>query len=134
MLGHDAAYHRSAGDAELVRQALAEDRVLLTRDRDLRKRRPIASGLLRTVLLVDDHVDVQLRQVIDELELETDLVLSRCLDCNLLLQPRGPDEIADRVPPHVRMTQVTYSECPGCRRVYWAGTHWRHMHEAMARL
>lgn len=74
MLGHDAAYHRSAGDAELVRQALAEDRVLLTRDRDLLKRRPIASGLLRTVLLVDDHVDVQLRQVIDELELETDLV------------------------------------------------------------
>jgi len=32
-LGYDASYHATIGDAELVREAAAESRVLLTRDR-----------------------------------------------------------------------------------------------------
>jgi uncharacterized protein len=134
MLGFDAAYHRSAADGELVRQALAEGRVLLTRDRDLLKRRAIAGGLLKAVFLVDDGVDAQLRQVISELQLKPGVILSRCLECNLELEPRPAAAVAARVPAYVRATQLSYSECPGCGRVYWAGTHWRRMREAVARL
>lgn len=134
MLGYDADYHRLARDGELVRQALAEERVLLTRDRDLLKRRAIASGLVRTVLLAEDDVDAQLRQVVVELGLKPRSVLSRCLECNVELEPRTAAEVATRVPPYVRATQVGYSECPSCGRVYWAGSHWRRMREAVARL
>lgn len=134
MLGYDADYHRAAQDVELVRQALAEERVLLTRDRDLLKRRAIASGLVRTVFLADDDVDAQLRQVLIELGLKPSSMLSRCLECNVELEPRTAAEVAPRVPPYVRATQVSYSECPGCGRVYWAGSHWRRMREVMARL
>lgn len=134
MLGYDADYHRLARDGELVRQALAEERVLLTRDRDLLKRRAIASGLVRTVLLAEDDVDAQLRQVVVELGLKPRSVLSRCLECNVELEPRTAGEVATRVPPYVRATQVGYSECPSCARVYWAGSHWRRMREAVARL
>ncbi len=42
-LGYDASYHARIGDSELVREAAAENRVLLTRDRDLTKRRVIQS-------------------------------------------------------------------------------------------
>src|SRR5260370_17859463 len=34
-LGYDASYHAHIGDGELVREAAAEERVLLTRHRDL---------------------------------------------------------------------------------------------------
>ncbi|HYR48571.1 MAG TPA: DUF5615 family PIN-like protein, partial [Candidatus Eisenbacteria bacterium] len=59
-LGYDASYHATIGDAELVREAAAESRVLLTRDRDLTKRRVIQSGVVRAILIRDDDVTKQL--------------------------------------------------------------------------
>ena len=121
-------------DGELVREAAAESRVLLTRDRDLMKRRVIQSGVVRAVLIRDDEVTAQLRQVFAELGLDLERSLTRCIECNSELQPRLPAGVAERVPPYVRSTQSTYSECPTCGRVYWAGTHWRRMREVLAGL
>ncbi len=133
-LGYDARYEPSLSDPELVRLALAEERVLLTRDRDLLQRRVFARGGARAVLLQHDRVLDQLRQVIRELELRPEAALTRCLECNQELQPRTPAAVADRVPPYVRATQRRYSECPGCHRVYWAGTHWTRMRGILAAL
>ncbi len=130
-LGYDAAYHTHVEDAELVRQAAAEERVLLTRDRDLTKRRVIKTGLVRAILIRDDEVTKQLRQVFAELGLGLQGALTRCLECNAELEPRIAATVAERVPPYVRQTQTSYSECPVCGRVYWAGTHWQRMREVL---
>jgi len=133
-LGYDATYHSRIGDAQLVGEALAEDRVLLTRDLDLTHRRLVASGAVRALLLREDAVAGQLRQVVLELGLTAENALSRCLECNLALEPRPPPEVAERAPPHVRATQSMFSECPRCRRVYWPGTHWERMRLRLAAL
>ena len=133
-LGYDASYHARIGDAELVREAAAESRVLLTRDRDLTKRRVIQSGVVRAILIRDDEVTKQLRQVFGELRLELNEALTRCIECNSELQTRVPSAVAERVPPYVRQTQSRYAECPDCGRIYWAGTHWQHMREVLAGL
>lgn len=133
-LGYDATYHARIEDAELVRQAAAEDRVLLTRDRDLTKRRVIQTGLVRAILIRDDEVTKQLRQVFGELGLGLEEALTRCIECNAELKPRIAARVAERVPPYVRQTQTNYSECPSCGRVYWAGTHWQRMREVLLEL
>jgi uncharacterized protein len=133
-LGYDASYHARIGDAELVREAAAESRVLLTRDRDLTKRRVIQTGVVRAILIRDDEVTKQLRQVFAELGLELKEALTRCIECNSPLQSRVPATVAERVPPYVRRTQSRYSECPQCGRIYWAGTHWQRMREVLAGL
>jgi hypothetical protein len=133
-LGYDASYHARIDDAELVREAAAEGRVLLTRDRDLTKRRVIQTGLVRAILIRDDAVTAQLRQVFSELGLELKEALTRCIECNAELEERVPAVVADRVPTYVRRTQSRYSECPACGRVYWAGTHWQRMREVLAGL
>ena len=133
-LGYDASYHARIGDAELVREAAAESRVLLTRDRDLTKRRVIQTGVVRAVLIRDDDVTKQLRQVFAELCLELDEALTRCIECNSEPEPRGAEMVAERVPPYVRHTQSRYSECPRCSRIYWAGTHWQRIREVLAGL
>jgi uncharacterized protein with PIN domain len=133
-LGYDASYHAQIGDAELVREAAAESRVLLTRDRDLTKRRAIQTGVVRAILIEDDDVRAQLRQVFDELALDLDHSLTRCIECNAELVPREAASVAERVPPFVRQTQVRYSECLTCGRVYWAGTHWQRMQKVLAAL
>lgn len=133
-LGYDASYHARIGDAELVREAAAESRVVLTRDRDLTKRRVIQTGVVRAILIRDDDVTKQLRQVFAELGLQLTEALTRCIECNAELESRGAQTVAERVPPYVRRTQSHYSECPECGRVYWAGTHWQRMREVLAGL
>ena len=133
-LGYDASYHARIGDAELVREAAAEARVVLTRDRDLTKRRVIQSGVVRAILIRDDDVTNQLRQVFTELDLVPSEALTRCIECNLELEGRMASAVAERVPPYVRGTQSRYSECPRCGRIYWAGTHWQRMREVLGAL
>src|SRR4030081_1312434 len=98
-LGYDASYHTRIGDADLVREAAAESRVLLTRDRDLTKRRVIQSGVVRAILIRDDEVTKQLRQVFAELGLELNEALTRCIECNSVLKSRLPASVAERAPP-----------------------------------
>src|SRR5438094_9150699 len=69
-LGYDASYHARIEDSELVREAAAENRVLLTRDRDLTRRRVIQTGVVRAILIRDDEVTKQLRQVFAALGLD----------------------------------------------------------------
>lgn len=133
-LGYDASYHARIDDAALVREAAAEGRILLTRDRDLVQRRVVRSGVVRAVLVRDDDVKMQLRQVLDEVGLDLAGALTRCIECNAALEAREASAVAERVPPYVLGTQTRYSQCPRCGRVYWAGTHWQHMREALAAL
>ena len=133
-LGYDASYHSRIEDAELVREAAAERRVVLTRDRDLTRRRAVQTGVVRAILIRDDDVTAQLRQVFSELGLELNEALTRCIECNAELEERVPALVADRVPPYVRRTQTRYSQCPQCERVYWAGTHWQRMRAVLAAL
>jgi len=136
-LGYDAAYEPLLPDAQVVGRALAERRVLLTRDADMVRRRVIVTGAVRAVLLRDDRVQAQLRQVVGDLGLPGPTPaqpLSRCLDCNVELEPATRAAVLDRLPPHVRATQTRFSRCPHCANVYWPGTHWLRMRERMAAL
>jgi uncharacterized protein with PIN domain len=132
--GYDAAYAAHVDDRQLIAQAMAEGRVLLTRDVDLMHRRVVANGTVRAVLLASDRVSEQLRQVVTELGLATGRELTRCLECNVELEPRPKADVTDRLPPYVRATQTRFSECPRCGRVYWPGTHWERMRERLAAL
>lgn len=134
VLGYDAAFESRLADPQVVARALAEDRVLLTRDVDMMRRRVIRGGTVRAILLTDDRVEEQVRQVVRELGLVPDRVLSRCLGCNVELEPRAMAAVVERLPPHVRRTQRRFSQCPTCERVYWPGTHWERMRQRIGAL
>lgn len=132
ILGLDVAYESDIADAELVERAVAEERIILTRDRRLVERR-----LARRYLLIrSDAVDEQLRQVIDELDLELpeDRLLGRCLDCNAPLEEMPAEAARPRVPPFVARTQRRFRRCPRCDRIFWRATHVDGIEERLSRL
>lgn len=122
VLGYDTLYSADADDAALVRRALAEDRILLTRDVELARRRGV-----RVILISDDRVEEQLREMVKTLPLTADKAFSRCLNCNAPLVEFDRVQARDLVPPYVFATQTRFRRCPGCGKVYWRGTHWAHM-------
>ena len=126
--GFDTLFMKDIDDNRLVRIALDEDRVLLTKDRQILKRRVVTSGRLKVILIEDDEVKAQLRQVLATLNLASQLnPFSLCLECNEPLVPREREEVEELVPPYVFQTQTQYMQCPSCLRIYWRGTHWERM-------
>jgi uncharacterized protein len=132
MMGYDALFFRDIDDGQLVDLALAEGRVVVTRDTQIARRRVAASGKVRVILSRDDDPKKQLLQVTKELDLDwRGTEFTRCMECNRRLVPRSREEVKDLVPPYVFRTQSRYMQCPTCSRVYWHGTHWQRMKESL---
>jgi uncharacterized protein len=133
MMGYDSLFFEGADDSIMVRQALAEGRIILTRDTGILQRRLVTSGRLRAILLRSEAPEEQMRQLLGSLDLPGGArPFTLCLEDNTPLVERRPDEVKDRVPPYVFRTQQQYMECPRCRRVYWRGTHWEAMKRKLA--
>lgn len=128
MLGCDAIFFTGADDAEMVSVALAENRIIITRDTGVIKRRLISSGKVSAVLLTSEIATEQMEQVMRSLDIDgSNYLFTRCLECNGLLEEREKEKLISRIPPYVYKTHDKYMECPSCQRIYWKGTHWQAM-------
>jgi uncharacterized protein len=124
MLGFDTVYDHALDDADIVSTARAERRVVLTRDRELLKRRDVLRGAFVHAL----KPEAQLREVAARYELLARArPFSLCLHCNLLLAPAPPEVVAARVPDRICAQYERFMYCGGCDRVYWEGSHWERM-------
>lgn len=132
VLGLDAAYDPDLDDPELVELAVAEDRVILTRDRRLVLRRRAENHLL----VRSEVVDEQVSQVLADLAIEpsSDDLFSRCLRCNVRLEEVSPEDAYHEVPPYVARTQGRFRRCPACRRIYWRATHAERMRRRLRKM
>ncbi len=127
-LGYDTLFIKDADDDTLIRIGLSQGRVVLTRDTQILARRVVTIGQLKAILIEDDNVLGQLKQVVDALDLDSlNQRFSLCLLCNEPLAPVPREEVRAEVPPYVLQTQSTFCRCPSCRKVYWQGTHWQRM-------
>lgn len=130
MAGFDTVYDNAADDVEIQRISGSDERIVLTRDRDLLKRR----GISRGCYVYAQKPDAQLSEILTRLDLAGSLrPLSRCLKCNAPLVSVDKAQVIDALPPRVRDRQHDFSTCQVCRRVFWEGSHWRHMRERLAK-
>ena len=119
-IGYDTDWYDGGGDSALVQQALLEDRIILTRDTNLVKRKLAR----KSILIESDQPREQLRQVVEELDLDLkDRLFTRCLVCNCELVSVRKDNVRAKVPIYTYLTQSNFYECPNCGRIYWPGTH-----------
>jgi uncharacterized protein with PIN domain len=132
LMGYDTRLFNGGDDSQLVAQAQAEGRVILSRDTQIMKRRVITRGQLKAILIQDDKPELQIHQVIDSLSLDPKFQpFTICLECNQVLVERDREETKDLVPPYVYQTQSQFMQCPTCHRIYWRGTHWQTMAEKL---
>jgi len=121
LAGFDTRYQKDIPDAELVRIAAGEDRILLTRDTRLPERWRID----KLFLVSSEFVGEQVGEVFRKFKLaEAVDPLSRCLECNGKLASIRKAEYAHEIPPYVYKTQEEFHRCPDCGRIYWKGTHY----------
>jgi len=124
LLGLDCAHHAAFPDDEIVRVALAEDRVILSRDKRLLTRRVVVHGGFVHATDPFEQVPEVLRRFPAPACIAP---FTRCMSCNAPLHPVAREAVEDRLLPDTRQYYREFRECPGCRRVYWDGSHVRRM-------
>jgi uncharacterized protein with PIN domain len=127
LLGLDAAYRNDATDPELVAQAQAEQRVLLTQDRGLLRRRALTAG----AYVRGAGAQEQLADVLDRFDPPL-APWSRCPACNGELEPVSRQAVLHLLQPGTRRRYTRFSRCRACGRPYWRGAHARRLDAIVA--
>jgi hypothetical protein len=142
MLGFDTLYSNQITDEQIRDLASSEARIVLTRDRELLKRREITHGCFVRAL----KPRFQLREIVQRLQLDScfddfdDRVegarypqpFTLCLHCNWPLSPVDKQTVIERLPEKVAARYESFSTCTRCERVFWEGSHWARMRSLLA--
>jgi uncharacterized protein with PIN domain len=129
LFGFDTLYIPDIEDAELLKVAKREGRVILTRDTRVTKR-----DIPGCLFVQSENVLEQVPQVIRDLGLDIPEE-SRCARCNgELVRVHDNEEIRDTVPEHVFHTYGLFHRCCRCDTIYWEGTQYRRFMKQMEQM
>jgi uncharacterized protein with PIN domain len=128
--GYDTAIATAgADDRDLVAQAHAENRLLLTRDRHMARFR---NGRGHVVLLETNSLTGEVAEVTARFAIDWQLrPFTRCLECNTPLIPATAAQRAQLPEGALNVSDVVMY-CPRCDKLYWAGSHARRMRHTLA--
>lgn len=131
MSGFDTLYDSHFDDQEIAETAARDGRIVLTRDRELLKRRLVDHGCY----IRARKPAQQLRELFGRLDLAGSArPFSLCLHCNVPLRPIDREEARERLPSRIGCSYPRFMYCDSCRRLFWEGTHWRSMRALLAPL
>ena len=126
--GFDTFYaHSEITDDELLNIAKKENRVLITRDKKLVHQARRENLKVIETKLTD--IDELLKHVLKNVKLDKNMVLSRCLLCNSLVDDIKKEDVTDKVPERVFENNDKFWYCQKCDKIYWRGSHYDKMLE-----
>ncbi len=119
-----------ASDRSLIKLALDEDRILITRDRKMVEIRHADRVVL---LLLANGLDDCIKELTNKLHLDWQhKPFSRCMRCNAPLQV-AEAALRSRVPADALEENDELLYCPECDKVYWWGSHTDRMKRKLVR-
>ncbi len=130
LLGFDCCYRNDFDDPQIVRRALREHRIILTRDRRLLQDQAVRHGYW--VRACDP--DAQVGEVLARFDLAGQIkAFTRCTVCNGRLAAVAKVAVVDRLQSKTRRFYDKFWICTDCDRIYWQGTHYRRLAERVRR-
>jgi uncharacterized protein with PIN domain len=124
--GFDSYYQTGFNDQEIINMAVANYRIILTRDKELLKNKKVTHGYW----IRSRYPDEQLKEVFLRFDLKNQILpFSRCMECNGILEDVSKKEISHRLLPKTLQYYYKFKKCPDCDRVYWKGSHYERMKE-----
>jgi len=131
LLGFDASFPGHMDDADLAEMACVENRILLTRNRALLKRKTVIHGCL----IRSQYPEEQAREVLTRLDLFGSIrPFSRCVRCSGFLESVEKEKILERLEPLTRKYYSEFRICTSCAQIYWRGSHFSSLQDLIARL
>jgi uncharacterized protein with PIN domain len=115
LLGQDVANPDGQDDRKLLQRARDENRTLITRDKGLSEACSMSNT--RCIFIKSSRLEDQLKEM-ERLGVRLNLNPAVCTICNS---------------PLCGMDNEMWM-CEGCGKLYWRGSHWRHIEEMLKQL
>ncbi len=126
MLGFDTIYENNLDDAEIIDIAEREERIILTRDRELLKHGRVSRGYW----VRSKKPDRQMMEILKRFDLKSQIKpFHRCMSCNGEIKDVDKKEIEEQLEPKTRQYYDEFFICSNCRKIYWKGSHFDKMEQ-----
>jgi len=123
LFGFDTFYANSEiSDDEVLKIAENENRVLITRDKELIIR--AKKKKIQLIEMKSFDFDEQLMQLVKEEDIDEKMILSRCSLCNNILVEIKKNDVKTKVPEKVYKNNDRFWFCSRCNKIYWMGSHY----------
>lgn len=131
LLGFDVLYTNTYSDFMLALVSNKQRRMLLTRDRELLKRKNIIYG----AFIWNTQPLKQLREVVQRMHLQGQFhSFTRCTVCNGKLLEVDKASILGKLPEKTAKYYTEFKQCSRCQRIYWQGSHYQRMCDIVSAL
>lgn len=121
VLGFDTLYRNDYSDAAIVRTAVQDNRIILTRDRGILKYKAVTHGYC--VRSTDWRV--QVKEVIRRFDLSRSVYpFSRCVSCNGRIIKVSKSAIESLLQEKTKRCYDRFSRCEACGKIFWEGSHY----------
>lgn len=118
----------SMPDEDVLKIAIDEERILLTRDHHFLHTQPSYDKII--VLNGNSETD-SIKELNRRLSVNWLLApFSRCLICNTQFV-EASEQQKEQAPADVKLRKTRFVYCPHCQKVFWEGTHTQHMQEQL---
>ena len=126
LLGFDTKYKNEITDHELAEISSKENRILLTRDRGLLKKKKKKTGYFVRSIKPRN----QAKEVLEQFSLgKYAEPFSRCVNCNGRLVPVTKEKVYNRLEPKTKLYYDDFRICSECKQIYWKGSHFKKMEQ-----
>ncbi|MEM3833638.1 MAG: Mut7-C RNAse domain-containing protein [Thermoprotei archaeon] len=131
ILGFDTIYFRGTNDNELLTISQKDNRILITRDRELHQR--AIKMNIKSILITETSLKNQLLQIVSKLNISLDLdtAETRCPLCNTKLEHISKYEIKNKIPEKIFASHEEFWICKKCNKIYWMGSHWKSINKTI---
>jgi len=131
LLGFDSLFRPDLSDPEIARISATQNRIVLTRDMGLLKRKSIVHGYFpRTT-----KPKSQLHEIVTQFDIAAfSQPFTRCLDCNGRLVSAQKATVVDDIPASVFHRYEKFARCDQCTKVFWEGGHYQDMKRFIAEI
>ncbi len=128
ILGFDTLYFKSDNKGTLVLEALREDRIIITRSKEIHEELK-----KKTIQITSCNLKEQIKEIITVLNIKLDekKMFTRCTLCNTALEDIEKEKVQGIAPEYVYKTQEHFMKCPACNKIYWHGSHWGRVKEVI---
>jgi uncharacterized protein with PIN domain len=133
IIGFDTSYAGpKMDDEDILRISKEENHILLSRDNDLIN--VARRENIKTIKITSMELDEQIKTVLESVKIDEEKILSRCIECNSLVQDIKKEDIKKNVPDRIFKNIDKFWFCPKCKKIYWKGSHYDNMIEKIKNL
>lgn len=121
--GFDTIYIKKyIDDKDLLEIAQKDNRIILTRDKELILRSN--KRKIKNIYVDKLDLDDQLITVLKDIKIDKKMILSRCSICNSLLDKIDKIKVKNKIPDKIFNNINEFQICRSCDKIYWMGSHY----------